>query len=37
MLAQVILTPAESKKLIAMAVAQLDVVKRAVKHGMLEL
>lgn len=29
MLAQVVLTPAESKKLIAMAIAELDVVKKA--------
>jgi hypothetical protein len=35
MLAQVILTPAESKKLIAMAVAELDPVKRAARDGMV--
>ena len=33
MLAQVVLTTAESKKLIAKAVARLDVVQRAAKHG----
>ena len=35
MLAQVVLTPAESKKLIAKAVAGLDVVKRAAAEGTL--
>src|SRR5512143_2199942 len=35
MLAQVVLTPAESKKLIAKAVAQLDVVKQAAAEGMI--
>lgn len=37
MLAQVILTPTESKKLIAMAVARIDVVQRAIAHGMIVL
>jgi hypothetical protein len=35
MLAQVILTPAESKKLIAKAVVNLDVVKQALTDGMV--
>jgi hypothetical protein len=35
MLAQVILTPAESKKLIAMAIARLDVVKQAAQEGLV--
>ncbi|MBA7573592.1 hypothetical protein ES708_15390 [subsurface metagenome] len=35
MLAQVILTPTESKKLIAKAIARLDVVRRAAKEGMV--
>lgn len=37
MLAQVVLTPAESKRLIAKAVVKLDVVKRAVQEGMIVL
>lgn len=37
MLAQVVLTPAESKKLIAKAVAKLDVVKQAAADGMIVL
>ena len=36
-LAQVVLTPTESKKLIAMALAEIDVVKRAVDYGMIVL
>lgn len=36
-LAQVILTPPESKKLIAMAVAEIASVKRATSHGMAVL
>ncbi|HSW57336.1 MAG TPA: hypothetical protein VLH15_02950 [Dehalococcoidales bacterium] len=35
MLAQVILTPAESKKLIAKAIASLDEVKKAFREGMV--
>lgn len=35
MLAQVILTPTESKKLIAKAIARMDVVKQALKSGMV--
>ncbi|MBN1188142.1 MAG: hypothetical protein JXA46_00165 [Dehalococcoidales bacterium] len=35
MLAQVVLTPAESKKLIAKAIARLDVVKQAATDGMI--
>jgi hypothetical protein len=35
MLAQVILTPAESKKLISMAIASLDEVKKATQDGMI--
>lgn len=37
MLAQVVLTPTESKKLIAKAVARLDVVKQAVDKGIVAL
>ena len=37
MLAQVILTPAESKKLIAKAIAGMDEVKRALKKGLIVL
>ncbi len=37
MLAQVVLTPAESKKLIAKAVAKLDVVQQAMKNGIVAL
>lgn len=37
MLAQIILTPTESKKLIAKAVAQMDIVKEAAKDGMVVL
>ncbi len=37
MLAQVILTPAESKKLIAKAVAKLDVVRQAAAEGIIVL
>lgn len=37
MLAQIILTPAESKKLIAKAVARLDVVRKAAIEGMVLL
>jgi hypothetical protein len=37
MLAQVVLTPAESKKLIAKAVAKLDVVKQAASDGLIVL
>ena len=35
MLAQVVLTPAESKKLISKAIAKLDIVRRAATEGML--
>ena len=35
MLAQVVLTPAESKKLIAKAIAKLDTVRQAAKQGMV--
>jgi hypothetical protein len=35
MLAQVVLTPAESKKLIAKAIARLDVVQQAATNGMV--
>lgn len=35
MLAQVVLTPAESKKLIAKAIARLDVVRQAATEGMV--
>jgi hypothetical protein len=37
MLAQIVLTPAESKKLIAKAVARLDVVQQAAKEGIVAL
>ena len=37
MLAQVVLTPAESKKLIAKAVARMDIVREATKGGMIVL
>lgn len=37
MLAQIILTPAESKKLIAKAVARMDVVRQASRDGMVVL
>jgi hypothetical protein len=37
MLAQIVLTPAESKKLISKAVAQLEVVRHAVTEGMVVL
>ena len=37
MLAQIILTPAESKKLIAKAVARMDVVRQAARDGMVVL
>ena len=37
MLAQIILTPAESKKLIAKAVANMDIVRKAAKDGMVVL
>lgn len=37
MLAQIVLTPAESKKLIAQAVARLDVVQQAAKTGIVAL
>jgi hypothetical protein len=37
MLAQVVLTPTESKKLIAKAVARLDVVKQAAAEGLIVL
>lgn len=37
MLAQIILTPAESKKIIAKAIARLDVVKQAVDTGIVAL
>jgi hypothetical protein len=35
MLAQIVLTPAESKKLIAKAITKLDVVQQAAKNGMV--
>jgi hypothetical protein len=35
MLAQIILTPTESKKLIAKAVARMDIVRKAAKDGMV--
>ena len=35
MLAQIVLTPAESKKMIAKAVAKLDVVRQAATEGMV--
>jgi hypothetical protein len=37
MLAQITLTPAESKKLIAKAIANIDTVKKAAKEGMIVL
>ncbi|HSW38057.1 MAG TPA: hypothetical protein VLL97_01030 [Acidobacteriota bacterium] len=37
MLAQIVLTPAESKKLIAKAVAGLDIVRQAAKNGIVAL
>jgi len=37
MLAQIVLTPAESKKLIAKAVAKLEAVQQAVKNGIVAL
>jgi hypothetical protein len=37
MLAQIVLTPAESKKLIAKAVARLDIVQQAVQKGIVAL
>lgn len=37
MLAQIVLTPAESKKIIAKAIARLDVVKQAVDKGIVAL
>jgi hypothetical protein len=37
MLAQVVLTPAESKKLIAKAVAKLEAVQQAAKKGIVAL
>jgi hypothetical protein len=37
MVAQIVLTPAESKKLISKAVAKLDVVRQAVSEGMVVL
>ena len=37
MLAQIVLTPTESKKLISKAIVQLDVVRRAASEGMLLL
>ena len=37
MLAQIVLTPAESKKLIAKAIARLDAVQRAAKKGIVAL
>lgn len=35
MLAQVILTPAESKKLVSLAIARMDIIKRAARDGMV--
>ena len=35
MLAQVILTPSESKKLVSLAIARMDIVKRAARDGMV--
>ena len=35
MLAQIVLTPAESKKLIAKAIARLDAVQQAAKNGIV--
>jgi hypothetical protein len=37
MLAQIVLTPAESKKLIAKAVARLEAVQQAAKNGIVAL
>jgi hypothetical protein len=37
MLAQVVLIPAESKKLISKAIAKLDVVRQAATKGMVVL
>jgi hypothetical protein len=37
MIAQISLTPAESKKLIAKAIVQMDIVRRAAKEGMIVL
>jgi hypothetical protein len=37
MLAQIVLTPVESKKLISKAVAQLEVVRHAATEGMVVL
>jgi hypothetical protein len=37
MLAQIVLTPAESKKLIAKAIARLDAVRHAAKNGIIAL
>jgi hypothetical protein len=37
MLAQIVLTPAESKKLIAKAIARLDAVQKAAKNGIVAL
>ena len=37
MLAQIVLTPAESKKLIAKAVARLEAVQQAAKEGIVAL
>jgi hypothetical protein len=37
MLAQIVLTPAESKKLIAKAIARLDVVQKAANNGIVAL
>jgi hypothetical protein len=37
MLAQIVLTPAESKKLIAKAIARLDAVQQAAKNGIVAL
>jgi len=37
MIAQIVLTPAESKKLIAKAVARLDAVRQAAKNGIVAL
>ena len=37
MLAQIVLTPAESKKLISKAIAKIDVVKKAATEGMVVL
>src|SRR5512136_1489989 len=37
MLAQIVLTPAESKKLIAKAIARLDAVQQAAKNGLVAI